>query len=103
MTVAQNRLFLFLSTCRINDLDTALKFIFRLPVREAFSNWVVWYEDVDILSEIKRLAQNLELAQSSVKRDLKAPPTTANTVEEIEADKRRQPVPLILLSQEQGE
>lgn len=43
MTVVQGRLVLFLSTCRINDLDTALKFIFRLPVDEAFSNRVVWH------------------------------------------------------------
>ena len=56
MTVVQGRLVLFLSTCRINDLDTALKFIFRLPVDEAFSNRVVWHRDVDIISEIKRMA-----------------------------------------------
>jgi hypothetical protein len=52
MTVVQGRLVLFLSTCRINDLDTALKFIFRLPVDEAFSNRVVWHQDVDIISEL---------------------------------------------------
>ncbi|MFZ1871239.1 MAG: cellulose biosynthesis protein BcsE [Chania sp.] len=105
MTVAQNRLFLFLSTCRINDLDTALKFIFRLPVREAFSNWVVWYEDVDILSEISRLAHNLELAQSTVKRDLKAMPkaSSATTTDDPLAEQRRQPVPFTLLSHEQGD
>ncbi|MGP2762456.1 cellulose biosynthesis protein BcsE [Serratia marcescens] len=57
MTVVQGRLVLFLSTCRINDLDTALRFIFRLPVDEAFSNRVVWHQDVDIISEIKRMAQ----------------------------------------------
>lgn len=106
MTVAQNRLFLFLSTCRINDLDTALKFIFRLPVREAFSNWVVWYEDVDILSEINRLTQNLALAQSSVKRDLQAGPKTTTKAtaitEETQAEQRRQPVPITLLSRGQG-
>ncbi|WP_156293294.1 cellulose biosynthesis protein BcsE [Serratia oryzae] len=102
MTVAQNRLFLFLSTCRINDLDTALKFIFRLPVREAFSNWVVWYEDVDIRSEIKRLAHNMELAQSTVKRDLKAMPKNPTIIEETEAEQRRQPIPFTLLSREQG-
>ncbi|KFK93686.1 MULTISPECIES: cellulose biosynthesis protein BcsE [unclassified Serratia (in: enterobacteria)] len=103
MTVAQNRLFLFLSTCRINDLDTALKFIFRLPVREAFSNWVVWYEDVDILSEIKRLAQNMELAQSTLKRDLKSAPKTAATVEDVPTEERRQPIPITLLSHGQKE
>lgn len=104
MTVAQNRLFLFLSTCRINDLDTALKFIFRLPVREAFSNWVVWYEDVDILSEIKRLAQNMELAQSTLKRDLKSAPKTATTVvEDVPTEQRRQPIPITLLSHGQKE
>ncbi|MDK1705494.1 cellulose biosynthesis protein BcsE [Serratia rubidaea] len=59
MTVAQGRLLLFLSTCRINDLDTALRHILRLPVEEAFSNRVVWYQDADINSEIKRMAQGI--------------------------------------------
>ncbi|AHG20396.1 cellulose biosynthesis protein BcsE [Chania multitudinisentens RB-25] len=103
MTVAQNRLFLFLSTCRINDLDTALKFIFRLPVSEAFSNWVVWHQDVDITIQIKRLAQNIELTQSAIKHVKTAAKKTAVVFEEEQTEERRQPIPFTLLSREPKE
>lgn len=55
VTVSDNRLVLFLSTCRVNDLDTALSHIFRLPVTEAFSNRMVWYQDEEIISEMHRM------------------------------------------------
>ncbi|TFZ53728.1 cellulose biosynthesis protein BcsE [Serratia proteamaculans] len=93
MTVVQGRLVLFLSTCRINDLDTALKFIFRLPVDEAFSNRVVWYQDVDIISEIKRLAHsaNIPLAATT------APVTPRQTAAVADSqEERRQPVAFTL-------
>ncbi|MEC5343332.1 cellulose biosynthesis protein BcsE [Brenneria populi] len=57
-TLSQGRLFLFLSTCRINELDTALKSIFPLPVNEIFSRRAVWSQDVQIFSEIKILSEN---------------------------------------------
>ncbi|QHM77360.1 hypothetical protein C7M52_03356 [Mixta theicola] len=55
VTLLGDRLYLFLSSCRYNDLDTALKFIFRLPHDELFSNRLVWFEDLQILSEIRQL------------------------------------------------
>ncbi|YCH30689.1 cellulose biosynthesis protein BcsE [Erwinia sp. D4-22] len=55
VTVRGDRLYLFLSSCRYNDLDTALKFIFRLPHDELFSNRLVWFEDLQILSEIRQM------------------------------------------------
>jgi cellulose biosynthesis protein BcsE len=55
VTTTASRLYLFLSNCRINDLDTVLGYIFRLPFTEAFTNRLVWTHDVQILSEVKQL------------------------------------------------
>ena len=55
VTLIGDRLYLFLSSCRYNDLDTALKFIFRLPHDELFSNRLVWFEDLQILSEVRQM------------------------------------------------
>nr|UKE85715.1 cellulose biosynthesis protein BcsE [Pectobacterium sp. PL152] len=63
VTIAQGRLFLFLSNCRLNELDIALKSIFRLPVDEAFSNRIVWSQDLQILAEVKSLVQDDRLGQ----------------------------------------
>lgn len=52
MTIGDNRLVLFLTFCRINDLDTALNHIFPLPVGDIFSNRMVWFEDKQITAEI---------------------------------------------------
>ena len=93
MTVVQGRLVLFLSTCRINDLDTALKFIFRLPVDEAFSNRVVWHQDVDIISEIKRLAHNANISLPAA--TVQATPRQA-AAEADRPQERRQPVAFTL-------
>lgn len=93
MTVVQGRLVLFLSTCRINDLDTALKFIFRLPVDEAFSNRVVWHQDVDIISEIKRLAHNANIPLPAA--TAQATPRQA-AAEADNPQERRQPVAFTL-------
>ena len=93
MTVVQGRLVLFLSTCRINDLDTALKFIFRLPVDEAFSNRVVWHQDVDIISEIKRMAQGRW--QISATGAAGTAPRPSVKAAEVPAE-RRQPVAFTL-------
>ncbi|MEX6089926.1 BcsE family c-di-GMP-binding protein, partial [Raoultella planticola] len=43
---------LFLSFCRVNDLDTALNHIFPLPTGDIFSNRMVWFEDKQITAEI---------------------------------------------------
>ncbi len=100
MTVVQGRLVLFLSTCRINDLDTALKFIFRLPVDEAFSNRVVWHQDVDIISEIKRMAHGGGPAPAT-EAVVAAPRQKAAAAED--APERRQPVAFTLATGAQEE
>lgn len=97
VTVAQEQLFLFLSTCRINDLDTALKFIFSLPVREAFSNQVVWNQDVDITANIRLLLQNVELSLPTTQYASDVTETTTATVAETPLE-RREPTAITLLS-----
>ncbi|WP_146050947.1 cellulose biosynthesis c-di-GMP-binding protein BcsE [Citrobacter amalonaticus] len=52
MTIGGNRLVLFLSFCRVNDLDTALNHIFPLPTGDIFSNRMVWFEDNLISAEL---------------------------------------------------
>lgn len=57
MTIGDNRLVLFLSFCRINDLDTALNHIFPLPTADIFSNRMIWFEDNLISAEIVQMKQ----------------------------------------------
>lgn len=96
MTVEQGRLFLFLSTCRINDLDTAMAHIFHLPVTEAFSNQLVWHQDVDIMAEIKRLTHDASIVSAQHETALVA--NKATHVAEDRPPARREPVALSLLS-----
>ncbi|NDJ55862.1 cellulose biosynthesis protein BcsE [Enterobacteriaceae bacterium 4M9] len=55
VTIGNGRLMIFLSFCRINDLDTALSHIFPLPVNDIISNRMVWYEDSQIAAELVQL------------------------------------------------
>ena len=55
MTIGGNRLVLFLSFCRINDLDTALNHIFPLPTGDIFSNRMTWFEDNLIAAELVQM------------------------------------------------
>ena len=55
MTIGGNRLVLFLSFCRINDLDTALNHILPLPTGDIFSNRMVWFEDDQISAELVQM------------------------------------------------
>lgn len=55
MTIGNNRLVLFLSFCRVNDLDTALNHIFPLPTGDIFSNRMIWFEDKQITAEIMQM------------------------------------------------
>ncbi|HEF7270612.1 TPA: cellulose biosynthesis protein BcsE [Yersinia enterocolitica] len=95
VTVSDNRLLLFLSTCRINDLDTALSHIFRLPVAEAFSNRLVWYQDQDqeIISEMNRMMNTPEAWQTT--GDKKTYKQEVDVPEQAERA-RRTPEPLTL-------
>ena len=55
MTIGDNRLVLFLSFCRVNDLDTALNHIFPLPTGDIFSNRMIWFEDNTISAELVQM------------------------------------------------
>ncbi|WP_318389235.1 cellulose biosynthesis c-di-GMP-binding protein BcsE [Enterobacter sp.] len=55
MTIGDNRLVLFLSFCRVNDLDTALNHIFPLPTADIFSNRMIWFEDNQIAAELVQM------------------------------------------------
>lgn len=55
VTIGDNRLMLFLSFCRVNDLDTALNHIFPLPTTEIFTNRMIWFEDNHIAAELVKM------------------------------------------------
>lgn len=55
VSMSDNRLVLFLSFCRVNDLDTALNHIFPLPTGDIFSNRMVWFEDNQIAAEVVQM------------------------------------------------
>ncbi len=55
VSIGDNRLVLFLSFCRVNDLDTALNHIFPLPTADIFSNRMVWFEDNQIAAELVQM------------------------------------------------
>lgn len=97
VTLNNQRIWLFLSSCRFNDLDIALKSIFSLPHDELFSNRMVWFEDHQILSEVHEIRQLTPLAL----RDQPAIPAEATQVHKEAAPQTRraqtpQPVTLNL-------
>ncbi|ELO0857613.1 TPA: cellulose biosynthesis c-di-GMP-binding protein BcsE [Citrobacter amalonaticus] len=99
VTIGGNRLVLFLSFCRVNDLDTALNHIFPLPTGDLFSNRMVWFEDNLISAE---LVQMRLLAPEQWGQPL---PLTQNVKPVINAEHdgktwRRIPQPLRLLDDE---
>lgn len=69
VSMSDNRLMLFLSFCRVNDLDTALNHIFPLPTGDIFSNRMVWFEDNQIAAE---LVQMRTLSPEKVSKPLPA-------------------------------
>ena len=75
MTIGNNRLVLFLSFCRINDLDAALNHIFPLSTGDIFSNRKVWFEDKQITGEILLMREtvpekwNTPLPVTAIKHD----------------------------------
>jgi len=94
VTVLDDRVILFLSSCRYNDLNKALKFIFSLPHDELFANRLVWFEDNQILAEINNI-KNLtpNALQDMVPQFQSAQPAAATA----EARERQSPQPFTLL------
>lgn len=124
VTIANGHMYLFLSACRLNDLDIALSYIFRLPIDEIFTSRSVWQESREIAGEAIRLENNLNSSglAETVSTSAETVSTSAETVstsvvgktvvEKIETEqdatasstiKRRsvpQPSPLILCETE---
>lgn len=100
VTVLEDRVILFLSSCRYNDLDKALKFIFSLPHDELFANRIIWFEDNQILAEISNIKkmtpmtlQELTPVSASL-RDATSKPT--------DAPERAAPQPISLLPEKES-
>lgn len=102
VTIGDNRLVMFLTFCRINDLDTALNHIFPLPTGDIFSNRMIWFEDKQITAEIVQMS-----AITADRWTAPLPVTTAkNTVVNAVHDGRswrRYPEPLRLTDRQGGE
>ncbi|WP_114195081.1 cellulose biosynthesis protein BcsE [Edaphovirga cremea] len=94
VTATSKRIYLFLSNCRMNDLDIALGYIFRLPVSEAFSNRMVWHHDVQIVTEIKQMDR--QLVSGNTAATLVIPIVPAPVPNQRAPQTRRQPQPLTL-------
>lgn len=96
VTVLDDRVILFLSSCRYNDLDKALKFIFSLPHDELFANRMVWFEDNQILAEINNIKNLTPNALQDV--TLQSQPTQS-VAEPAETRERSTPQPITLLQE----
>lgn len=93
VTLVDDRIYLFLSSCRFNDLDTAVKYIFRLPHDEIFTNRLVWQEDLQILSEIRQIPGKVKTAWRAAPVQPAADPKASTPATEAP---RRQPQDITL-------
>lgn len=94
VTVLDDRVILFLSSCRYNDLDKALKFIFSLPHDELFANRMVWFEDNQIVAEINNIKNLTPNALQDITPQLQPTQLPAAPIENRE---RHAPQPITLL------
>lgn len=94
VTVLDDRVILFLSSCRYNDLNTALKFIFSLPHDELFANRMVWFEDNQILAEINNIKNLTPNAIQDLTPELQPTPSP---VAPADSRERQVPQPFTLL------
>ena len=94
-TLGDNRLVLFLSYCRINDLDVALRHIFPLPVGDIIASRTVWFADDDIAAELLRM-RALPQAQWQYPMTAKNSAPALNAAHDGQVW-RRVPVPVNLL------
>nr|WP_154929021.1 cellulose biosynthesis protein BcsE [Pantoea agglomerans] len=100
VTVLEDRVILFLSSCRYNDLDKALKFIFSLPHDELFANRIIWFEDNQILAEIGNIKKMTPMALQVLTpvSDLVRPAATPP----VAAPERPVPQPITLLPERES-
>lgn len=95
VTVLADRIILFLSSCRYNDLDKALKFIFSLPHDELFVNRIIWFEDNQILAEIADIRKMRPVALQALAPE--AEPAHHAHARPAERAERATPQPITLL------
>ncbi|MBV4414479.1 cellulose biosynthesis protein BcsE [Enterobacteriaceae bacterium YMB-R22] len=97
VTIGNGRLLIFLSFCRITDLDTALDHIFPLPVNDIISNRMAWYEDAQIAAELVQL-ENVPREQWAQPLAHAAPADKAVNARPDNSPGRRVPQPITLLA-----
>lgn len=89
--------YLFLSTCRIENLNTAFAFILRLPINEAFKSHKVWHKSSQISQEIKHLSSPHFKSKRKETWASSYSPSLELTARKTENEARRIPLPLTLL------
>lgn len=63
LTVTERHLYLFLSNCQVSDVENVLAFLFNLPVKEVFASQTFWSQELDIQTEVRRLAARPPVAK----------------------------------------
>lgn len=96
VTLGNHRLYLFLSFCRINDLDIALKHIFPLPVSDIISNSVVWFDDKQVAAQLSQMNASDPILPGQPLLDI--PVQTKTDASQIDQIRRRIPQSITLLN-----
>ncbi|WP_392441168.1 cellulose biosynthesis protein BcsE [Edwardsiella piscicida] len=78
VTLDGQSLVLFLAYCRPHELDTALRFIFPLPVEELFIHRRLWHQDTELMLELTRM-RNETPTQGLPPKPLPSPQVRAPT------------------------
>lgn len=100
VTVLEDRVILFLSSCRYNDLDKALKFIFSLPHDELFANRIIWFEDNQIQAEIGNIKKMRPVAMQAAA--VVAAPVRDALPRHADTPERATPQPITLLPEKES-
>ncbi|MBV6819716.1 cellulose biosynthesis protein BcsE [Rahnella sp. PD12R] len=64
LTVTERHLYLFLSNCQVSDVENVLAFLFNLPVKDVFTSQTFWSQELDIQTEVRRLAAKPPMAKA---------------------------------------
>ncbi|AYA07060.1 cellulose biosynthesis protein BcsE [Rahnella aquatilis] len=92
LTVTGRHLYLFLSNCQVSDVENVLAFLFNLPVKEVFTSQTFWSQELDIRTEVLRLAARPPMANPVSE----AQPFVAHKTEPLKRAQVHQPVPITL-------
>ncbi|MBF7955780.1 cellulose biosynthesis protein BcsE [Rahnella victoriana] len=92
LTVTERHLYLFLSNCQVSDVENVLAFLFTLPVKEVFTSQTFWSQELDIQTEIRRLAAKPPMEKPVVAAEAFTPQKTGP----LRRAQVHQPVPITL-------